>query len=65
MIQNEKEIRENYKRMGVSLTYHDKFLGGWAAQSQYGYPLAWFDNERDAEAHALNYYDKRMNLIRQ
>ena len=71
MSELEKEIRTEYVRMNRILAQKsDKFTMGntaetWEALSQYGYPLAYYENKEDAEKHVINFYTKNIHLIRQ
>lgn len=62
----EKEIRDNYQRLGTVLAEPAAFgAPTWYANSQYGYTLSDHDTRAEAEAAAIAYYRERMNLIRQ
>lgn len=62
----EKEIRECFDRMGISLAEVGPVKRGWQANSQYGYCLkAGFETKTEAEKYTLAYYAERMQLIRQ
>lgn len=62
----EKEIRDNYQRLGTMLAEPAPFgAPTWCASSQYGYTLSDHNTKEEAEAAAIAYYRERMNLIRQ
>lgn len=67
----EKEIRDEYARMSVPLARKgSKFEYGntaeyWETLSQYGFAMAYYENQADAEQHAIEFYKKHMWLIRQ
>ena len=59
------KIKDCYQRHGVNLATQWYLKMGWSANSQYGYPLVYFDKKSDAEKYAISYYLDRMNLIEQ
>lgn len=62
------EIEDEYKRMNRVMAEVMPFTEGkkWQALSQYGYILEdQFDTKEKAEKYLIEYYSKRMYLIRQ
>ena len=62
----EQEIRDCYERMDHALATREGFGSpAWSANSAYGYTLSLHDTREVAERAVIDYYRKRMHLIRQ
>lgn len=67
----EQEIREEFARMGKSLSRKsDNFMYGntretWEGLSQYGFPMFYCDTQEEAEKLIIEWYKNNMQLIRQ
>jgi len=67
----EEEIKKEFARMNQPLTKKtNSFLYGntaetWESLSQYGFTLAYYETQAQAEEHTINFYKKNMFLIRQ
>ena len=67
----EKEIRDTFARMNQPLSRKsDNFTMGntceaWEALSQYGFAMAYYPTQAEAENHTVLFYKSHMNLIRQ
>lgn len=67
----EKEIRDEFARMGKNLSQKgNNFMYGntretWEGLSQYGFPMFYADTQEEAEKLIIEWYKDHMNLIRQ
>lgn len=67
----EQEIRDNFARMNQKLSRKsDNFTMGntceaWEALSQYGFPMAYYPTQAEAESYVIMFYRSHMGLIRQ
>ena len=67
----ESEIRAEFARMNQPLSQKSvNFTFGntaetWESLSQYGYAMAYYPTQKEAEYHTIAFYKSHMSLIRQ